>query len=196
MKKDFASCYLFLDVDGVLNDLTIAAAPIKRIVKDDGVPLYLSEHICPAKIENLRRIVSSHNTVIVLSSHWRTDKFFRECLADIFAYYGLPAWIDMTPEECDAYPYLFKSKMPRFSQAVPRAVEIKAWLLQNGNPTNYIVVDDCDVMYGTKTGGEHLFADVKDHFYQTSKCGLVDEDVDNIVNLMGAWPRRNHEEII
>lgn len=181
-------CYLFLDVDGVLNDLTRNAVAIPTIIKSDGNPLFLSQYICPAKIERLRQIIQAHgNVTIVLSSHWRTDNFFRECLAEIFAYYELPSWIGVTPEECDAYAHLFKGRMPRFSESVPRAVEIKSWLLQNDNLTNYVAVDDCDIMYGTKTNYENVFADVRDHFYQTSKCGLVDEDVDKIVSLMRKW---------
>ena len=181
-------CYLFLDVDGVLNDITSNALTVPRVIKSDSKPLFLSEYICPAKIERLRRIIQAHgNVVIVLSSHWRTDNFFRECLADILTYYEMPAWIGVTPEEHDAYSHLFKVRMPRLSQSVPRAVEIKSWLLQNNDPTNYVAIDDRDIMYGTKTNYENLFADVKDHFYQTRMCGLVDEDVDKIVSLMRKW---------
>jgi hypothetical protein len=124
---------------------------------------------------------------IVLSSPWRTDDFFKDCLADIFVYYRLHAWIAETPEANDAYPFLFGGRMPRFSQDTARAIEIKAWLMRNDDPADYVVIDDRDVMYGHTTGFEHLFSDVKDHFYQTYKCGLRDRDIEKIVELASRW---------
>lgn len=107
---------LFLDVDGVLNDLEVLST------KDE-----LGIH----HLENLKSIVKSSGCEIILSSSWRVFEEWKTTLKIAFKQYDIPVWIDQTPQ----------IRSEDFS-IVPRKNEIIQWLKENINCSASVVVLD------------------------------------------------------
>lgn len=73
---------LFLDVDGVLNDLTV---------------LSTREELGSHHLKNLKMIVAASRCEIVLSSSWRILDRWKEKLKVALTEHEIPLWIDQTP---------------------------------------------------------------------------------------------------
>lgn len=74
---------LFLDVDGVLNDINV---------------LTQSPPIGNRQMQNLRLATQETNCEIVLSSTWRVFQLNKRWLQEAFQKYNIALWIDQTPE--------------------------------------------------------------------------------------------------
>lgn len=108
---------LFLDVDGVLNDLTVLSTKSELGIN----------HLI-----NLKAIVSSSNCEIILSSSWRILDDWKRTLRIAFEENNIPIWIDQTPQ----------IRSEDFS-IVPRKDEIIKWLKDNIScPATVVVLDD------------------------------------------------------
>jgi hypothetical protein len=101
---------LFLDVTGVLSSQA-----------DCGIDGLGESHL-----HCLKRIVDEAKCEIVLTSTWRLADDLLAILRRTFDRFGIPIWIDLTPDLID------------------RAEEIMAWLEKNGPCIGVIVDDNCD----------------------------------------------------
>lgn len=146
---------VFLDFDGVLNSDRYI-----RNCEEEGLI------IDPARMELLKRIVKSTNSVIVLSTSWRShwEKNNEECnetgvqINDIFKKYDLEIY--------DKTSTLF----------LKREDAIKAWLDTHNQTENFVVLDDA-----------FLSADfLNGHFVKTSNLrdGLDEDDVSAAVSIL------------
>lgn len=109
--------FVFLDIDGVLNNLGSAVALGS-----------MSEYFDPVSVALVDRLCREGNAQIVISSSWRngdTDRLrddFRRCGADCLA-----------DRIVDETPYLSR----------PRGEEIESWLKANGSGAyRYVIIDD------------------------------------------------------
>lgn len=108
---------LFLDVDGVLNDLQVLSSRNE-----------LGEN----HLKNLQMITSATQCEIVLSSTWRLFPESQNTLKVAFVEHNIPIWIDITPRI-----------IPQNLSSVERNKEITLWLEQNVNTQcKVVVVDD------------------------------------------------------
>ena len=146
---------IFLDFDGVLNS--------EKYIRSCG---HYGVIIDPSRMELLSQLVNSTDAEIVLSTswreHWNSDK--SKCdetgllINEIFAEYGLSIY-DKTP----------KLRSDRES-------EIKMWLEQNEDVTNFVVLDDA-----------FLSADyLNGHFVKTSNYinGLSEENINEAIEIL------------
>lgn len=160
---------IFLDIDGVLNSVV---APLGE--KDPDYPLI--EHIDYERVvvfnEILRRL---GNARIVLSSYWRLSH--RSQLAAIFERWDVPLWFSITPRDV----FASKQVLGYTEAGCSRALEIKAWLDSNGNPSSYIILDDNWII---EEEGEYggITEPLREHFYRVGD-GLTEWDIDKIVGL-------------
>lgn len=74
---------LFLDVDGVLNDINV---------------LTQSPPIGNRQMQNLRLLTQETNCEIILSSTWRIFQLNKRWLQEAFQKHNITLWIDQTPE--------------------------------------------------------------------------------------------------
>lgn len=119
---------LFLDIDGVLNSTRSVAAfggyPHSFTEKD----LQLFDNVAVGLI---RRLCKMGNLSIVLSSSWRINSNFRDAAVGLY----LPI-IDSTPILKHAVRDEITGKYRT------RGTEIKMWLDEHPNVTQYAIVDD------------------------------------------------------
>lgn len=147
---------LFLDVDGVLNS------------NRSKTFLALSK---PA-LRRLKRIVDNTGCEIVLSSTWRTDERARNRLSKVLAYRGMKIY-SMTPNFAGA---MFSTGFRYF-----RGHEIKAWLDDHPEVTNYCIVDDdCDM----------LDSQLRNFVQTTFEHGLTDTHAYRIEYILNNGPQR------
>jgi hypothetical protein len=128
MQKDMQ--LLFLDIDGVLNDL--AFAHWVNYVAPKG-PKY--HHINPMLAANVAMVLQQCPAVrIVISSSWRQNRTLEE-LNTMLSDFGIPSEkiIGMTPRKPDN----------------PRGERILEWLVDNKCPDNFFLIldDDEDMSY-------------------------------------------------
>jgi hypothetical protein len=97
---------IFLDVDGVLNNIELNKASVKR---GEGI-----EVVCPDRVKLLKEIVRHSRPIIVLSSTWRLYDSSKAKLKDKLALENL---------------YIFSQTK---SLGRNRCEEIWAWLDENG----------------------------------------------------------------
>lgn len=158
---------VFLDVDGVLNSHIIAEEWFQRTNKG-GYGGWFSEIDIPTKenvkwghnnVDNLRDIVRATNCEIVISSDWRKS-FTEEKFKEMFALYG---WKDA--------PII-----DRTSVLKNRALEINAWLSENPDVTDYVILDDND---------HGFFPEQLRRFIHTNpECGLLHNDANIAVEIL------------
>jgi hypothetical protein len=130
---------LFLDVDGVLNDMSV---------------LHLSPQLGLSHLQNLKMIVAATQCEIVLSSTWRFFPESKQELSIAFEEHAIPLWIDQTPQ-------IRSNDM----SIVPRRDEIILWLKTNhSGPAKVMVIDDDDDANITN----HDMNDIQDGFAHTS----------------------------
>lgn len=144
---------VFLDVDGVLNDLTVLST--RRELGD-------------AHLTNLKALVAATRCELVLSSTWRIFEEHKAALRIKFVEHDIPLWISETP--------IFESKF----EIIPRRNEIKHWLKTNMNePAKVVVIDDekdADIK-------NHNIPNITDKFVHTCmNHGLTSSHVSDVIN--------------
>lgn len=117
--------YIFLDVDGVLNNEKYT----KKCYNKNGHKPFFCQNVPfnPKCLKRLAKIVKKTNSNIVLSSTWRLDNISKIVLNTRLAEYGLKI-----ENFTDVYNHI-------------RGLEIKKWLKDNKfdwNIDNFIVIDD------------------------------------------------------
>lgn len=113
---------LFLDVDGVLNNLDV----LSRCRTSDPIG---EEHLVL-----LKSIVTQTDCRIVLSSTWRLFEESRLALSVAFEEHGIPLWIGITPSLSAS---AWGGPSPR------RADEILSWIRSNvTGPAIAVAIDD------------------------------------------------------
>lgn len=113
------SAFLFLDIDGVLNN-------DKYLSRSKSLP----DPFCwfdPECVARVYKILSHSGADLVVSSSWRKDSGLRY----IFEQVGLPTTFDITP-------ILYDGKYE-----LPRGQEIETYLLNhNDEDYSYVILDD------------------------------------------------------
>lgn len=119
---------IFLDIDGVLktkNGLRRAFKKFKKLVPD-----ILDEFA----VKNLNNLIKETNAGLVMTSTWRYGESI-ESIHRILSKQGVEGnVVGMTPE-------LGQFKEQSFS-TVTRGEEIQEWLKRNGEPVDYVILDD------------------------------------------------------
>lgn len=147
---------LFLDVDGVLNDLHV---------------LSTREELGKDHLLNLKMLVAATKCDIVLSSSWRILDEWKTTLIVAFEEHNIPLWIDQTP----------RITSNDFS-IVPRREEIIMWLEQNVNEDVLVVVLDDEDDANIKN---HNLPNVKDKFCHTCmNHGLTSSHVQEAIDFL------------
>lgn len=143
---------LFLDVDGVLNNLEVVNS------QRGGDPLG-SNHL-----SLLRTLVSATDCQIVLSSTWRLFPDSLNSLSLAFVEHGIPEWIGVTPE----------------LRTGRRADEILRWLEINvTKPTIAVGIDDDeDIDIGNDHGLPVKFKPLKTDFDHGLTSDIVQRAID------------------
>ena len=160
---------VFLDIDGVLNSVD---TPLGE--PDPNCPLI--EQIDYERVVVFKEILKRlPNPRIVLSSFWRLSH--RAELAAIFELWGVPLWVSITSRDI----FASKQVLGYTEVCCSRAVEIKAWLESNGNPSSYIILDDNWII---EEQGEYggITEPLREPFYRVGD-GLTEWDIDKIVKL-------------
>ena len=143
---------LFLDFDGVLNS---AASFLWEKRKKT---VYIAGTLSPINCSNLQYILENDSSIkIVISSTWRKIHTMVE-LQNILNSYGVEA-----ARIIGKTPVLFSGHRGR---------EIRQWLDENPNVTQYVILDDDSDALGAlnlwSEGQEEPTADPKGHFFQTT----------------------------
>lgn len=128
--------YIFLDIDGVMNDFTYW----NKCKERNGNPKYMSMQNYPFNPDSLNNLMLLSKallkyraiTRIVLSSTWRQDDESTAIVKSRLAEYGMTIY-DKTPNI---------NRLPLDKLNSHRSFEIKEWLQSNKNPTKYLVLDD------------------------------------------------------
>ncbi len=143
---------IFLDVDGVLNDLQV---------------LSTREELGTHHLQNLKMLVAATKCDIVLSSSWRILDDWKVTLQTAFAEHDIPLWISETPS----------IRKEDFS-ITPRSEEIIQWLENNCEEAVVIVLDD----ESDANIKNHNLPGVKDKFIHTSmNNGLTVDHVNEAI---------------
>lgn len=131
--------YIFLDIDGVMNDFEYWT----KCKKKHGNGRVMSLQNYPFNPDSLNNLMllnqelqhKQYATRIILSSTWRLGENDTAIVNSRLAEYGMQIY-DKT-SQLDRMPL---NKLTSF-----RSFEIKEWLKTHKNPTNYIILDDADV---------------------------------------------------
>lgn len=111
---------IFLDVEGVLNNMTWA----KRM-RDEGVRVFAEDMLEDRAIKLLKQIIDATGADVVITSTWRTHVAAMKHLLDQLAYYGIRPI----------------AKTPR--RGGLRGDEITAWMQECNEPFDeYVILDD------------------------------------------------------
>lgn len=152
--------YLFVDVDGVLND------PGCWGKRPEG------KAINPALVARLRRLVEETGAKCVLSSTWRFAYTLERTLEAI----AVNGWPDVRDH--------FVGETPIFHEQT-RGYEIAWWLKENGTPghTAFAVLDDCT---HSKTPDLEFIPIADNWVVVNGALGLQDADVAKARELLEA----------
>lgn len=112
---------LFLDVDGVLNNMKFAI----RMKDEEGVMIFHEDILDPACIRNLKRIIDETGAVIVVSSSWRGIPNSMKNLAAQLNQSGMEIY--------STTPSIYRKE---------RGDEIAAWLKNNPSIKDFVILDD------------------------------------------------------
>ena len=140
--------YIFLDIDGVLNDSQFRWEGLQR--QDYSVL------IDPKKVELLKKIVEETGSRIVLSSSW--GKFWANNPVD-----SAGKRIDAALEK---YGLAVSEKTPQIRNAT-RSQEIEAFLQNHPYVVNYVILDDNDYGWSRR---------LRSHWVQTNGSVGLDEE--------------------
>lgn len=142
---------VFLDIDGVLNYTLwyYSDGPVED-------PTSMDEDLDPACIERINNLCSETDSKIVISSDWRIDKSYKWRLERA----GLKNIIDHTP--ITVFNAFTGSKV------LSRGEEIRMWLEEHPEVTNYVIIDD----------RTDFFENQQSHFVHINfYYGITDDDV-------------------
>jgi len=114
---------LFLDVDGVLNSQAFFSARNKRTSPSprNDIDSDALRRLC----ETIKRV----GCLVVVSSSWRTGEPHRSAVADALAEHGVAV-----------HGYTGTESYRR--GLIVRGVEVQAWLDENTDGADYVIVDD------------------------------------------------------
>lgn len=143
---------LFLDVDGVLNNLEVLSSSSSMDP--------LGDH----HLRLLKTLVAATDCKIVLSSTWRLFRESKTSLQTAFEQHDIPVWIGCTPQ--------FNSG--------PRSDEILSWLRKNTN-TPVVAVgidDDEDIDIGNDHGLPVKFKPLRTSFDKGLTAEVVQEAIE------------------
>lgn len=149
---------VFLDIDGCLNHILWykSKKPIENSISFD-------EDLDPTCIERINNLCLETDSKVVISSDWRISSCYKERLERA----GLKNIIGHTPITVFN---IFKG-----GKSLCRGEEIKMWLSDHPEITNYVIIDD-----RTDFLKEQL-----DHFIQVDPYyGLTDKDIDKAKNIL------------
>lgn len=146
--------FIFLDVDGVLNNHDFASEQYKN-----GINIYAEDRLDPTSIECVKRIVDATNAKIVLSSSWRWSKEAYDAVAAQLALVDLK---------------IFDTTNIDIRVNLSRSGEIQEWL-NNNEYDSYLILDDDEIK------GEEL---ERHHIQTTPLYGLTDEHVDPAIKIL------------
>lgn len=147
---------LFLDVDGVLNNLEVLSASRS------------SDPLGERHLKLLKVLVAATNCKIVLSSTWRLFPESMDSLKIAFQEHEIPLWIDITPR----------------LNTTRRADEILNWIELNIKvPTVAVGIDDDeDIDIGNDHGLPVRFKPIKTCFNHGLTEEIVQEAIDWLNN--------------
>lgn len=128
--------YVFLDIDGVMNDYEYWNK-CKARHGNGSVMSYQNYPFNPNSLNNLmllnkELLHKQYAMRIILSSTWREDKISKAIVESRLAEYGMMIF-DITPG---------LERLPLDKLNSHRSFEIKKWLETHQNPQNYLVLDD------------------------------------------------------
>jgi hypothetical protein len=149
---------IFLDIDGVLNNLDSLRFPRTRIKTSRHS--YTAAH--PSCVQALNQITDSTGARIVISSTWRGIGL--EVLFEIFHQWGIAG--------------LTVGYTPLWDRAFERGDEIANWLSRHLEVESFVILDDGDDM------GHLRHRLVQTNF----EVGLTREDADRAIAILNAPP--------
>lgn len=165
---------IFLDIDGVLN-VESYITTVFDICKRAGINPH--EHIrdeyghlfCPLTIRYLEWIIESCDAKIVISSTWRGSG--EEWIKNLWKDRNLPGEIiGITP-----ITRSFKDNELSFKERAERGNEIKQYLEQHPEITNYVIIDDDD----------DVLPEQEEHFVQTwHQYGLTNVVAEKCIEIL------------
>lgn len=166
------NCFVFVDVDGVLNnEIWYASEECRKINQETE---YFRRNFDPRCVDLLNSLTDKTGAKIVVSSSWRTGRTVEE-LQQLFSSVGITGKvIDKTPRLC------FGNE--GYDKSVPRGCEIKAWLESNKgilstkfSKAKYVILDDDSDMLLWQ----------RDKFLQVdSYCGLTYNIIEKAVHIL------------
>ena len=158
---------LFLDIDGVLNHECWYRDRFNKEIYPEGVPTYPLSEFYPESVKRLNKILKETGAKIVLSTSWRFDKDIDTILSVV----GINQTIyDKTPYCGHKYGSLCRGK------------EIKEYLNNHTEITNYAIVDD----------DSDMEPEQMNNFYQTSEYdGLNDKATDILIGILNGENKKN-----
>jgi hypothetical protein len=143
---------IFLDFDGVMCLAEQWGGRAKKMIRykkefpgstEDDMPAWIKLDNFDFKATKVLNSILLHNDVeIVVSSDWKLFATLKE-LQDMFHKYGvIKSPIDTTP---NLVSYQSKSQFTQYELQQWRIKEIKTWLSNHPEVTNWVAVDDMDL---------------------------------------------------
>lgn len=153
---------IFLDIDGVLNSEAFWEKEAQYIKKQKALDSGRTRdeasalaNIDPHAVERIMKIVKETSAEIVVSSTWRFD----DSIYYKLRFMGIPLIYGITPGTVKRY----------------RGEEIKMWLDEHPEATNYVIIDDDNDMLDEQDS----------HLVQTSwLTGITDYDVEKAIKIL------------
>lgn len=133
-------CYIFLDIDGVLNSVDSAIAFFSL----DKNVYHQDERLDPVSIGLLRHLCDITDAKIVISSSWKIGRTVQDFL-DIFKGYG---W--------DDFPCIGITPYYTGNCTNRRGHEIQQWLDENPVDSYVIFDDDSDMLESQQSNFIHI----------------------------------------
>ena len=152
--RNGTSPIIFLDFDGVLNDLQFF---IDRNADESGDRSLAQRHFNPEKVELINKLCDNTGAKVVVSSSWREGsdtEEMRSLMTDVGGTFDI---IDITP----------------YIKGVPRGWEIDQWLKCNfNNNKNWVIIDDDSDMPGSQL--RHFFRTDSNYGIDKSTCDAIE----------------------
>ena len=174
-------CYIFLDIDGVLNCAPSRVAA-HRLEGEELQTLALAA--APSLLANLKHIIAQTGARVVLSSTWRLAEATREAVSVRLGAAGL-SLVGSTPdlavlESGAAHATLCGDDEGEFSPELERAIEIRRWLDASGAcDAPFVAIDDMDLLDGQRADK------IEGHFVHTrSELGLTPPLADLAIRIL------------
>lgn len=155
---------LFLDFDGVLNDLATkhpSVDELPEVVRKDSL-LFAAEQIDHDKVMRLNRIIQATGAYVVFTTSWTNARSFT-FLCRVLRHRGFEGFILGAIEHIGRVERRF----------VERADEIEHWLKHVQGVTSYVILDDFP-MYQLSDR----------HVRSTSMYGLQDHHVEQAIEVL------------